>query len=580
MAGTYLSLALVLVASASVGQGALAVCGRREWSWLAPAVGLALLCAVAWGALNLSGEPAVATGACALVPVLGALACLRVGAAAVPPPGPWIAVLVGAVALASLPFIVEGRFGILGTSLNPDMSQHLFAADRLAGGGEERLISEGYPLGPHSIVVAVAELGSSLVQAFAGLTLAVAVAACLAPLALLDRLPAGRQVVAALLVGLPYMAASYLIQGAFKETLEALFVLAFAIGLHQLAVGYPEDERRRGVAAAPLALLAIGAVYAYSFPGLIWLLGAAGVWAGLELIARRGRIDLRAVIVPTAVAAGVLLVAIAPELGRMADFGSFETFDPDGAGLGNLFNPISPFEALGIWPSGDFRLDPGAGFAPAALFWLGGLVGVVAVSYGLAWWLRRGERAVPAALAAAAVLYLYALVAGTPYQESKALAVAAPLAMLVAIRPIVEEWSGAAARLLAVVFAVPAAACSVLALANGPVGPDEWTPDLIEFRENGALGPGGEDGDDTVVVAPAGVLVGEHGEDLFLWELRGGRVCAEEPGQAVEPGIDHVLGYSSGGHFAEVRRFAIERAGDPGVECPFIADGDRAEPGG
>ena len=46
-----------------------------------------------------------------------------------------IVALVAALA-ASLPFAVEGRFGILGTGLNPDMSQHLFAADRLAGGGE------------------------------------------------------------------------------------------------------------------------------------------------------------------------------------------------------------------------------------------------------------------------------------------------------------------------------------------------------------------------------------------------------------------------------------------------------------
>ena len=63
-----------------------------------------------------------------------------------------------AVALASLPFIVEWRFGILGTGLNPDMSQHLFAVDRLADGGSERLISSGYPLGPHSIVAAIAAL--------------------------------------------------------------------------------------------------------------------------------------------------------------------------------------------------------------------------------------------------------------------------------------------------------------------------------------------------------------------------------------------------------------------------------------
>ena len=39
-----------------------------------------------------------------------------------------------ALAAASLPFVAEGHFGILGTSFNPDMSQHLLAADRLAHG--------------------------------------------------------------------------------------------------------------------------------------------------------------------------------------------------------------------------------------------------------------------------------------------------------------------------------------------------------------------------------------------------------------------------------------------------------------
>ena len=39
-----------------------------------------------------------------------------------------------ALLAGSLPFVVEGHFGILGTSFNPDMSQHLLAADRLAEG--------------------------------------------------------------------------------------------------------------------------------------------------------------------------------------------------------------------------------------------------------------------------------------------------------------------------------------------------------------------------------------------------------------------------------------------------------------
>ena len=50
--------------------------------------------------------------------------------------------------------------------------------------------------------------------------------------------------------------------------------------------------------------------------------------------------------------------------------------------------------------------------------------GSAALGFGLAWWWRRGERAVPAALAAAVALWLYALIAGTPYQEAKALVLA------------------------------------------------------------------------------------------------------------------------------------------------------------
>ncbi len=74
------------------------------------------------------------------------------------------------------------------------------------------------------------------------------------------------RVLAAALVALPYLAAAYLAQGAFKEPMEALFLLAFALLLPGAT------SVRRGL---PLAVIAAGAVYAYSFPGLFWLLGAA-----------------------------------------------------------------------------------------------------------------------------------------------------------------------------------------------------------------------------------------------------------------------------------------------------------------
>jgi hypothetical protein len=618
MLGVYASLLVLLGASLVVGQAVFVLCGQRRWSRLAAAVGLAVLSTVAWWAVRLPGEGTAALIALALVT---AAACVVVAGRV---EGYRDAIRVGvpvellAVLLASLPFLVEMRFGILGTGLNPDMSQHLFAVDRLAAGGSERLISEGYPLGPHSLVVALTALGPSPVQAFGGLTIAIAVAACLAPLTMLRRLSAPRQIAGALLVGFAYMTASYLIQGSFKETLQALYVLAFAIGLGELAAGRVRAAGRWGgeARAVPLALIAAGSVYAYSFPGLLWLGGAAAVWGLVELALaarRRGRDAARrvarAAVRPTVVALAVGLLLIAPELGRIADFAGFETFDPAGAGLGNLFDPISPAQALGIWPSGDFRLDPGEGAAPAIVYWLGAALGSAALGFGLWWSWRREERALPCALVAAALLYLYALVAGTPYQEAKAIALAAPLAMLIAVRALLETAPtfGAADRTvrrrgiaelfprtarmrriqlaigaLALAFCGAAGVSTLAALVNGPVGPSSYSPALAEIRPL----PGS-----TLVLVPSERLENEHLRDYFVWELRGGKVCvgaAEDPPPAT--GISQVVtaGLAEdpplpGLH--ETRRLGSYRlylADDPppgASGCPFIADGARADPG-
>ena len=291
MLATYGSFALILAASCVIGQGLFVVCGARQWSWLAPAVGLGIVTAVAWGTVRLPGEgtaSAIAIGVIALASLVCVVA--RTG----PPDrgiAPGVAVAVVVALAASIPFFVEGRFGILGTGLNPDMSQHLFAADRLAHGDGGRLISQGYPLGPHALVVAASAVtGGGLVQGFDGLMLAIAVCAALAPMGLVNGLAPWRRVVSCALVALAYLVSSYLIQGAFKETMEALYVLAFAIGLHEVGrgtlVARPRagPGRRPALAAVPLAALAVGSAYAYSWPGLLWLGGAAAAWATVELI--------------------------------------------------------------------------------------------------------------------------------------------------------------------------------------------------------------------------------------------------------------------------------------------------------
>ena len=155
----------------------------------------------------------------------------------------------------------------------------------------------------------------------------------------------------------------------------------------------------------------------------------------------------------------------------MIDFHSFETFDPNGPGLGNLFGQVSPFEALGIWPSGDFRLAPGDGAVPALGYYLGAAFALVAprstASSGC--W-RRRETAILAGLAAAALAYAAARVGGTPYTAAKAIEIAAPLVALTILLPLLHR-SGASYRWHATKSSTTRGS---RAAARWPVRPRRW----------------------------------------------------------------------------------------------------------
>jgi hypothetical protein len=540
--GTYAAVVAVCGASLALGQAAIALCGVRRWSWLSPAVGLALLCAVCWGTVRLPGGGVTSTLVVLVLSVAAAFfvrrrvegvgGALRVGAP--------VALL--ALAGVSLPFLVEGHFGILGTGFNPDMSQHLLASDRLAHGTGSQLLNDGYPLGPHAIVVALNRgLGSDLVHGFSGLTMAVGALAALTALTAFADLPPLRRAAGALLVGLPYLVASYFAQGAFKETIQALFVLAFVLALREASRN--PAWRDMPLRFVPAAIVAVGSVYAYSFPGLIWLVALAAIWGALEGFggdaspARRRAVSLALL---------VFLVGALPELGRMIDFGGFETFDPSGPGLGNLFGQISPLEALGIWPSGDFRVAPGDGAAPAFAFYLGAAFAAALLLNGLARCWRRRETAMVAGLLAAVAIYAATRIDGTPYTAAKAIEVAAPLATLVILLPLLDgspvrrpKWLRGAA--LAGAYLLVAGACSLLALANAPVGPASYSPALTELRSLVSSGS-------TLVLAGERLLAEEHGAPYIAWELRGGRVCIEPEtaaGNKLPPGIRFVVTSSS-----------------------------------
>ena len=595
MIGTYAAVLAICASSLAIGQAAIGLCGARRWSWLSPAVGLALLCAICWGTVRLPGDGVIS----ALVVLVLTVASVGWCVAFLPHGGEegdtlrdalrtgWPVVL-GTLLAASLPFAVEGHFGILGTSFNPDMSQHLLAADRLVEGHSSQLLNQGYPLGPHSIVVALNKgLGVGLVQGFSGLTIAVAILASLTALAAFRDLPAIPRTAGALLVALAYAVASYFAQGAFKETMQALFLLAFVLALRESQRDWKDLQLR----FVPAALIAAGSVYTYSFPSLIWLgpalvlfliLSAAGGTVGgamsEEALATGRHGGSSAVTGPAARALGLAAVVFAvltlPELGRMLDFHSFETFDPNGPGLGNLFGQISPFEALGIWPSGDFRLAPGDGAVPAVGYFLGVAFALALFTYGLVWLWRRRETSILAGVCAAALAYAAARLGGTPYTAAKAIEIAAPLVALTILLPLLSLAGRESqpmvdkvaprrlGRMVGGLFVAAAGLCTLLALANAPVGPTSYSSQLSEYRKAVGEGP-------TVVFASPHFLEDEHGEPFLAWELRGGRVCirSTEDIRAV-PGVRFVIGDTDGGWVLQ-RTPAHHLGKSP---CPLIAE--------
>jgi hypothetical protein len=202
-----------------------------------------------------------------------------------------------------------------------------------------------------------------------------------------------------------------------------------------------------------------------------------------------------------------LLLLTALDFDRIRDFVDFRALDPDRAnegGLGNLRGHLSPLEALGVWPTSEFRLSAGEGSGPAVAFYAGAVLALAALVAGLRGWVRRYGWAVPSALAAAVVMYVVARAFGTVYSEGKALAITAPLVALIALGGTGETTIR---RALAVAFAAGVAVSSFLVLRQAPVAPEDHMDELAQMRP---------------VVAGEKVLF--LGRDNFvLWELRGAK---------------------------------------------------------
>jgi hypothetical protein len=413
-------------------------------------------------------------------PVVVALAVLGGGAALgrrLRAAEPWaVACAVAVFALYGAPVLLSGEATFAGYIKLDDTATWMAFTDRtmeygrsldgLAPSSYEATLdlnlAKGYPTAifvPWGVGAAVTGQDLAWVfqpyEALLAALLALCLVAIAAPAVSSPRLRA----VAALVAAQAALLVGYSLWGGAKEVAGAMLV-ALVAALAPL----PLRRGSSGIGAAvPLALAAAALVGTLSVGAVVWL---APLLVPVAVAAARS-LGRRVAIGRVAVWIGLATVAVVPALaigGLLSPTTS--SFTQDRA-LGNLFEPLSPLQALGIWPSGDFRLDPDAALLTNSLI---ALVAVFAVAGA---WVAYRERAwTPLLYAAGAVGGSAAVVAlGSPWAEAKALAIASPALLLCAL--IAAAWLTARGR------GLRALGVAVLAAIAAGVG---WS-NVLAYRE-------------------------------------------------------------------------------------------------
>jgi hypothetical protein len=504
MAATLFSAVVTCVASLFIGQAALRVAGAREWSWLAPPVGIAVVMMIATPALDVPGRAATVTVLVGALTIAAIVWCVRA-----PEHRPPLAGLLAAapvMLLVLLPFLAVGRAGILGTTMDNDMAAHMSFAEAFLSQAAMTVMppQAEYPLGPHAMSALIAEgLGVRIDRAFAGWTMALPVLNAWTALALVRRAWWPKQVVMATVVGMPFLVAAYYGEGSFKEVVQTGLVLAVVL----LFSGYgPALGRGRWV---PFALLVGGIVSVYSITGLPWPGAIAGLWligTLTQRIVRHGTKGMKESILRELPAIGigvaVLVAFLLPQVRRIHNFISLNLGNegivvPKDV-LANLVAPLPGWEAFGVWNNPDFRLPASPAFTGG--MWTAFVLALVL--FGAFWLVRRGRWMLPLAAAASMAIWAVSQQSQSPYVVAKALVIASPLLMAVAVLPLMEQapdrWprrvsslfervpgqplSWGLASLLALVLVFKVGLSDVRALRASPVGPTYHVDELRSLR--------------------------------------------------------------------------------------------------
>lgn len=351
-------------------------------------------------------------------------------------PSPWpVAAGVGTFAVFAAPIVLSGQATFAGYIKLDDTATYFAMTDRvmeharsLAGLAPSTYeatlattIAYGYPtgglmplgIGHQLLAYDIAWLYQpylAFMAALLGLTL----------YALLERVVDARwlRAVFALLAAQAAILYGYVLWGGVKEIAGAwLVALVAALAPWTLAA-------RGRASVLPLAAACAALACIESLPGSVWL--GPLFLALVALVAWRRTRELVERAVVFAVATAVLAI---PAFVAFADWrhhlGAFHSNDE----LGNLVGPLSGFQVFGIWPNGDFRLKPHDLTATYVLIAI-----VIAAALAGAWWAwRRRSWSLLAYACLAGIGALVIVAVSSPWVGGKALAIAAPAFVALAL---------------------------------------------------------------------------------------------------------------------------------------------------
>jgi hypothetical protein len=520
MLGAYVCCAIICVASLTLGRAIWSLCGTDRWTWTAPAVGFAGLLVIVDITIRLPGGGWTSLSVVIVLLMLSATLIVRNGlgieidallGTALP------VVLVVAV-LASGNYLINENFGIPGVSMLNDFAGHLPWTEALSTHNAPfKLIIPGYPLGCFALAGTLGKLpGVSVLAAFQGILIATPILIAITTMVLFAPLSTFFRVMAATVVALAYLITAAFVEGAFKEPIEALLIVAIALSLQELA---RISERRHLAAAIPIAVLVAGSVANYSYPGLTWPGLIVGSWLVLEALRRRHTISRSLVgqVFAVAVVGTTTLILLAlPEIFRFHAFEQAQVATLD-AQTGNVPTMLPWRETLGIWFSDDFRIwqTQSLDFQHALL-----IFAAAVFSFGVVQAWRRCEAGLLAMLAAALVVATYARNTANAYNDAKAMMVLSCAVVLVCIRGVLPTGAlrlgvrqgqrdipklQIAGALVAVLFAAACLWSAGLVLRNSLVGPSNHDSELAHL--------------DPMLRGHNVLFLGQ--DDFAAWELRG-----------------------------------------------------------